>query len=120
MSLLRKIGMAITVAVNALGLLQLWRWFEKSLGLGEHVEFGGHLATDLGEAGAVLDFLLDPHRAFGLAIVIVGLGLIWWEIRARSQRSTTGETAKSGAEIQIESFMGGGLPGNFPKEGRIY
>jgi hypothetical protein len=55
-----------------------------------------------------------------LAIVIVGLGLIWWEVRACSSRSIAREAAKSEAEIQIVSFTGGGLPGNFPKEGRIY
>ncbi len=79
--LLRKFRAGATIMVNALGLIQVIKWTGKLLGLGEHVEFIVHIAHNLGEAGTVVEFLLNPPPALGLAIVLVGLILIWWQVR---------------------------------------
>jgi hypothetical protein len=80
MSRLRK---ALTAFVNLLGLAQVVKWIEKLLGLGEHIEFIVHHARSLGEVGVVIEALLDPPPLVGLAIVVTGLLLIWWDIRRK-------------------------------------
>jgi hypothetical protein len=77
----RKLRTLIARVVEFLGLVQVVKWIIKLLGWGEHVEFIANRLRDLGDPGIVIAFLLDPPPALGLAIVIVGLSLIWWDVR---------------------------------------
>jgi hypothetical protein len=67
--------------VELLGLAQVINWVAKLLGWGEHVEFIANRARELGGAGPMISFLVNPPPLFGVLIVVVGLMLIWWDVR---------------------------------------
>jgi hypothetical protein len=98
-----KLWRAAKWAIDVLGLIQVWRWIEKLLGWGEHLQFITELARGAGELAIVIDYILNPPPALGLAIVVAAIALMWLDVRrqAAAGQSIRGEARRVGPAILI-------------------
>jgi hypothetical protein len=66
-----------------INLPTIWKYFDRALGLGEHIEFIANLPHHFGGIGVVIGFLFDPPFWFVLLLMFAGALLIWWDLRRR-------------------------------------